>query len=154
MDVRIVQAISDDAPEILELQRIAYQKEAALYNDWTIPPLIQTLPELQEECNNSVVLKALRNKRIVGSVRACLDSDTCKIGRLMVHPDYQRNGIGSLLVKAIEVSFPNVRRFKLFTGTKSTYNILLYQKLGYEACRTKDLSQKVSIVFMEKPQST
>jgi ribosomal protein S18 acetylase RimI-like enzyme len=150
MDIKIVQANKDDVSEILELQKIAYQKEATLYNDWTIPPLTQTLPEIQAEFNNCVFLKALLSTGIIGSVRALLDYSTCKIGRLIVHPDHQRKGIGSLLMKNIENSFPDVKRFELFTGTKSIDNILLYQKLGYEEYHQQNLSQNVQIVFMEK----
>lgn len=150
MDFKIVQADIDDTPEILELQKLAYQKEATLYNDWTIPPLTQTLSEIRAECENSVFLKAQWEARIVGSVRAIFESGTCKIGRLIVHPDYQRKGIGSLLMKSIEASFPNAKRFELFTGTKSADNIRLYQKLGYKKYHQQDLSQKVRIIFMEK----
>lgn len=152
MDIKIVQANINDVSDILELQKIAYQKEATLYGDWTIPPLTQTLPEIQAEFENSVFLKALWSARIIGSVRALFDSGTCKIGRLIVHPDYQGKGFGSLLMKNIETSFPNAKRFELFTGTKSVDNIRLYQKLGYRVYNQQDLSQKVRIVFMEKLQ--
>ena len=150
MDVRIVQATINDMPEILELQKLAYKKEAVLYEDWTIPPLTQTLSEIQAEYESSFFLKAQSEVRIVGSVRARCNSGTCRIGRLIVHPDYQRQGIGALLMKNIEHSLPNAQRFELFTGAKSTDNIRLYQKLGYEEYRQQDLSKKVRIVFMEK----
>lgn len=150
MDVRIVQATIEDIPEILELQKLAYKKEAILYDDWTILPLTQTLSEIQAEFENSVFLKAQFEARIIGSVRALFNSGTCKIGRLIVHPDYQRQGIGSLLMRNIEHSFPNAQRFELFTGMKSIDNIMLYQKLGYKEYHKQDLSQKVRIVFMEK----
>src|SRR3989339_1428137 len=143
MDVRTVRANKEDIPAILELQKLAYQKEAILYDDWTIPPLTQTLSEIQAECENSAFLKALWEVRIVGSVRTLFDSGTCKIGRLIVDPDYQRKGIGSLLIKNIEDSFPNAKRFELFTGTKSANNIRLYQKLGYKEYHQQDLSQNV-----------
>ena len=152
MDVNIVRANIDDLPAILELQKLAYQKEAILYDDWTIPPLTQTLSEIQAEFEKIVFLKAQWEAQIVGSVRALFDSGTCKIGRLIVHPDYQRKGIGSLLMKTIEASFPNAKRFELFTGTKSADNIRLYQKLEYEEYRQQDLSHRVRIVFMEKFQ--
>ena len=151
MDVKIVQANIDDTPEILELQKLSYQKEAILYDDWTIPPLTLTLSEIMAEYENSVFLKAQYEARIIGSVRALFDSDTCKIGRLIVHPDYQRKGIGFLLMKNIEASFPNAKRFELFTGTKSADNIRLYKKLGYQEYYQQDLSQEVQIIFMEKP---
>lgn len=150
MDIRIFQANIDDASEILALQKIAYQKEAILYNDWNIPPLTQTFPEIQAEFENRVFLKAVFGDRIVGSVRASLNSDNCKIGRLIVHPEYQRKGIGTLLMQNIESQFPSATRFELFTGTKSVDNIRLYQKLEYVEYRQEDLSPKVRIVFMEK----
>ncbi|MDD2467609.1 MAG: GNAT family N-acetyltransferase [Desulfobulbus sp.] len=150
MNIELIQATTYDASEILALQKIAYEKEATLYDDWNIPPLTQSLSEIQNEFNTSIVLKAIVGVKIIGSVRASLDSDICKIGRLIVHPDYQSKGIGSLLVQDIERHFPNAKRFELFTGTKSVDNIRLYRKLGYVECRQQDLSPKVRIVFMEK----
>ena len=150
MNLNITRASISDAPEILELQKIAYQQEAILYDDWTIPPLTQTLLQIQETFANTIFLKAVSEGRIVGSVRALLDAGTCKIGRLIVHPDFQRMGIGSMLMEEIEAHFPNATRFELFTGTKSVNNIRLYQKLGYAEFHQQDISQNVRIVFMEK----
>jgi hypothetical protein len=39
----ITQAAAADAAEILALQKLAYQSEAAIYQDYSIPPLTQTL---------------------------------------------------------------------------------------------------------------
>ncbi len=44
----IAAATVDDAEIILALQRLAYQSEAAIYDDFTLPPLIETLEELQQ----------------------------------------------------------------------------------------------------------
>lgn len=149
MDISIVQAGPDDAGEILALQKIAYQSEAELNDDLTIPPLTQTLPEIISEFETKVFLKAVCAGKIIGSVRATLDSGTCQVGRLIVHPDYQGKGIGTLLIGRIETAFSRAERFELFTGTKSTNNIQLYQRLGYQGYR-EDLSPKVRLVFMEK----
>lgn len=150
MDVSIVQASPDDADEILALQKIAYQSEAKLNNDWTIPPLTETLPEIISEFEAKIFLKAVCADKIVGSVRATLDSGTCQVGRLIVHPNYQGKGIGTLLMGRIETVFSHADRFELFTGVKSIDNIRLYQRLGYREYRQEDLSPQVRLVFMKK----
>jgi GNAT superfamily N-acetyltransferase len=139
-----------DAQEILALQRLAYQSEAAIYQDYGIPPLTQTLAELQTELERRQVLKAVAAGRIVGSVRAHLDQETCCIGRLIVHPDYQNRGLGTKLMAAIEACFPEARRYQLFTGHLSARNLYLYQKLGYRPVRRQPLSAKLTMVFLEK----
>jgi len=150
MDFSIVQAGIDDAAEILALQKAAYQSEAKLNDDWSIPPLIQSLSEIQAEFETKVFLKTVCEDRIIGSVRATLNSNTCLIGRLIVHPDYQGKGIGTLLMKRIGEVFSRASRFELFTSARSLGNIRLYQRLGYIEYRQEDLSPKVRLVFMEK----
>jgi ribosomal protein S18 acetylase RimI-like enzyme len=150
MNIEIQQAIPEDAQNILSLQYLAYQSEAMLYNDWTIPPLTQTLEDLRAEFKSSHVLKATSEKTLIGSVRAKADGETCSIGRLIVHPDYQRRGIGSRLMTQIEELYPSVHRFELFTGSLSDGNIRLYRTLGYCPFRMANLSSSVTLVYMEK----
>lgn len=148
--VTISIASREDAPVILNLQKLAYESEARLYNDWTLPPLTQTLDALIAECAISTVLKATIGPDIVGSVRAKRSGDTCEIGRLIVHPQLQRRGIGSRLLEQAELHFADVRRFELFTGSRSEANIRLYQRHGYAVFKTLRLSDTVTLVFMEK----
>ncbi len=150
LGIFIVQASPDDAGEILALQKKAYQSEARLNDDWTLPPLTQPLPEIISEFETKVFLKAVCTNRIIGCVRANLESGTCLVGRLIVHPDYQGKGIGTLLMSRIETAFSHAKRFELFTSTKSIHNIRLYQRLGYREFREEDLSPRVRLVFMEK----
>lgn len=149
--LQILKANSEDAEEILDLQRLAYQSEARLYNDWTLPALTQTLASLQSEFTESVVLKALLGEHIVGSVRAKLINSVCHIGRLIVTPYHQRQGIGSSLLKAIEDECENCEKYVLFTGSLSIANIRLYQRHGYTITHQQVLSPKVELSYLEKP---
>jgi ribosomal protein S18 acetylase RimI-like enzyme len=139
-----------DAQEILDLQKLAYQSEAAIYNDYSIPPLAQSLEQMLVDFRQQVVLKATLNGSIIGSVRAYLRDGTCHIGRLIVHPEFQNRGIGTSLMNRIEQHFSKARRYELFTGERSARNLYLYQKLGYRIFRSARLTDKATAVFLEK----
>lgn len=150
MGVSVERAERRDAGAILALQKLAYQSEADLYQDYTILPLTQTLEQITSEFEEQVFLKAVEDGRIVGSVRAHQDEGTCYVGRLIVHPDAQGRGIGRQLMDAIEREFAEAARFELFTGHLSERNIRFYQGLGYRCFRQRELSNNVSLVYMQK----
>ena len=149
----IEKATRQDAEEILKLQRIAYQSEAERHQDWSIPPLTESLEDTLAAFDRQLFLKAFFNhdsRQIVGSVRAHLHEHTCLIGRLIVHPDFQGKGIGTAMLREVEQLFPQAHRFELFTGHKSTRNLSLYQKLGYLPFREQKISDKLTFIFLEK----
>jgi ribosomal protein S18 acetylase RimI-like enzyme len=152
--VIIEKATVSDAEELLALQKLAYRSEAEIYNDFSIPPLIQTLESLEEDFKNQLFLKAVLGGRIIGSVRACSKERTCYIGRLIVHPDFQNRGIGTRLMNDIERIFNGCKRFELFTGDKSERNLRLYQKLGYRIFKTSKITDQTNIVSLEKKAET
>lgn len=91
--------------------------------------------------------------RIVGSVRARIEDGDCTIGRLIVDPQHQGQGIGTALLVAIEKYALEAKRFTLFTGSRSEANIQLYQRHGYLIVRTEQLSPAAKRVFLEKPRA-
>jgi len=90
MDIEIVLADITDADEILALQKLAYQSEAELYQDWSIPPLTQRKEEIKAEFSTKVFLKACLDGKLIWSVRASFDQGTCFVNRMIVHPDHQK----------------------------------------------------------------
>ena len=140
-----------DASELLKLQKLAYQSEALIYNNYRIPPLILTIEEVEDKFDDHIYLKAVDDGRIIGSVRGnVLDSKSAYIGRLIVHPDYQNQGIGAKLIEEIEVSYPGLKRFELVTGYKSRKNIYFYQKIGYKIFKKELCPSGVYLLFLEK----
>jgi tRNA (guanine37-N1)-methyltransferase len=88
----------------------------------------------------------------VASVRGEAEpGDTWYVGRLMVAPDLQGQGLGGWLMSEIEARAPSsTRRIRLITGAASTANIGFYRRRGYaEAARDVD-DVGVEIVIMEK----
>ena len=139
-----------DAEEILSLQKLAYRSEAEIYNDFNIPPLLQTPEEIKKDFENQTFLKATLDGKIRGSVRAFIKEGTCYIGRLIVHPDFQNRGMGKELMQRIEEIFKEAQRFELFTGHRSEKNLYLYRKLGYEISKTVRANDRLNMVYLEK----
>ena len=148
--MEIEKATAVDAEGILVLQKLAYQSEAEIYNDFKIPPLVQTLESIEKDFENQFFLKAVIDRRIIGSVRAFIKEGTCHIGRLIVHPEFQNRGIGTKLMYEIEKIFNHCKLFELFTGDKSERNLYLYQKLGYQVYKKANITDQTTIVYLEK----
>ncbi len=151
MNIQIERAEVEDAPAILALQKLAYQSEAAIYNNYAIAPLTQTLKELEADFEKQVVLKAVVDGRIIGSVRGYLENGACFIGRVIVQPEFQNRGIGSLLMAQIEGCFSQAKAYELFTGEKSERNLHFYQKLGYRMAHVERPEGGVPLVYLKKP---
>lgn len=150
----IKKAQKEDLGEILKLQYLAYQSEARLFGDMDIPPLKQTIEEVYEEFRKGTILKAVDGEgAIIGSVRACQEGGTVYIGKLMVHPNMQKRGIGTMLLLEMEKEYPG-QRYELFTSTKSISNIRLYEKLGYEIFKEEAVSRELQFVYLQKCQES
>lgn len=146
-----VRADKEDVPEILALQKVAYQSEAEIYGDASLPALQQTLVEMENDFGRMIFLKALVNGKIIGSVRGYAEGDTGHISRLIVHPYFRGRGIGMRLVRDFEKQFgPEVVRFEGFTGHKSKRNIYVYGKLGYEVYKKEPFNNSIEWVYMQK----
>lgn len=151
-DVVIAPVVSEDAGELLTLQRAAYATEARIYGDPELPALTQTLPELQAELATGTALKATVGHRIVGAVRALVEGTVLHVGRLTVAPDWQGRGVGSRLLSAIERHHGDqVDTAALFTGHLSAANLAMYARRGYREQRREPLSPGVVLVHLAKP---
>src|SRR3954451_20299808 len=81
---------------ILEIQRDAYAVEARLIGSSDIPPLKETLEQLQQ--SREQFYGAFIDGTLAGVIAYQIDGDVLDIYRMMVHPDYFRRGITSALL--------------------------------------------------------
>lgn len=148
--MKIQEANKKDLKKILNLQYIAYQTEAQLLNNPNIPPLKETIEEVEKEFENGIFLKVVDDGCIIiGSVRAYSKDNSLYIGKLMVHPDFQGRGIGTKLIKEIEEICPH-QRYELFSSSKSIRNIKLYEKLGYRIFKEETTPGNLKLIYLEK----
>ncbi|MEW2450218.1 GNAT family N-acetyltransferase [Streptomyces parvulus] len=155
MSVTISAASERDAEQIFRLQYLCFQSEAALYGNYRIDPLVQTLDSVRDEVAGDCVFVARLGEEVVGSVRGRVSEDgAAAIGKLCVHPRLQGHGIGARLLRAAEAALADERgakRFRLHTGHRSESGLRLYRRVGYETVGTAEGADGVPVIVLEKP---
>jgi ribosomal protein S18 acetylase RimI-like enzyme len=118
------------AEALLALQRRAYAVEAELVGSKAIPPLHETLAELQA-CGETF-LGALVEGELAGAISWRFENGTLDIHRLVVDPRRSRQGIGSALVRDALAAEPEAVRAIVQTGAENAPARKLYLREGFE----------------------
>ncbi|MEI3845662.1 MULTISPECIES: GNAT family N-acetyltransferase [unclassified Microbacterium] len=142
----------DDAGEVMTLQRAAFVQEALIYGTPEMPPLTQTLEEVESELHENIGCVALDGPRMVGAVRARLDGSLLLVGRIAIAPDRAGEGIGTTLLAAVERrgAEAGATEAELFTGSLSEANLRLYEREGYVETERVQGDDGTEQVFLRK----
>lgn len=140
----------DEAAQLADIVREAFQTEAAVYGD--IPPLHETAADIEATFDaGDVALVAELDGRPVGTVRGETDrSGSLIVRRLAVLPEARGLGIGRALLVALEAAYPNVTWFELFTGDLNGAALGLYESLGYLRTGSREVAPGLELVTLEK----
>lgn len=138
-----------DAGEVLTIQRAAFVSEALIYGTVDMPPLTQTLEELEAELADADGWVARIGDRLVGAIRSREVDGVLLIGRIAIAPDMQGEGVGRTLLEAAE-EHTTAEWAELFTGSLSEANIRLYERCGYSETERIDHGDGTAQVFMRK----
>ncbi|KIE28367.1 acetyltransferase [Streptomyces sp. MUSC 125] len=154
MSVTISAATEQDAEQIFRLQYLCFQSEAALYGNYRIDPLVQSLDSVRREVATDCVFVARLGDEVVGSVHGRTTEDgAAGIGKLCVHPRFQGHGIGARLLRAAETALSEQRgatTFRLHAGHRSEGNLRLYRRFGYQAVGRSTGADGVEMIVLEK----
>lgn len=144
------EAATEDALEILALQKAAYATEKALYPEEYIEPMRTTLEEQLETMTLCEVYVVRKDHRIVGSINIRVDGEVGYIGKVIVLPELHGQGIGSFMLDEIERLYAHLHTFELFTAYRSARNIAIYEHKGYVQYKTEMLKDDFGFVFLQK----
>lgn len=123
MTVKLQRYETNQAEEVLELY------SSVGWTNYTQDPLM-----LQEAFNHSLkILAAYDGEQLVGVIRVVGDGfSVIFVQDLLVHPAYQRRGLGRQLLSAILTDYAAVYQLHLMTDdTEKTK--LFYEALGFQA---------------------
>jgi tRNA (guanine37-N1)-methyltransferase len=126
-----------DAGEILTLQLACWVAEQQANPGVRIHAQHETLEEVRRWLGTWTVIVRRREGRLVAAARGRVErhgerAGAWDVGRLMVAPDLQGQGLGRDMLARIEDAAPaEVAAYVLFTGAGSLDNIRMYKKAGY-----------------------
>ena len=136
------------AADVLALQRVSYRREARLIGFDRLPPLVETLTELQS--SDETFVGAFVDGALAGIASWRLDGDTLAIHRLAVHPQAFRRGLGRALVRAALVATPSGGRVVVQTGAANDPARALYVAEGFHLVGERDVLPGLRVATFER----
>ncbi|MGH3509456.1 MAG: tRNA (guanosine(37)-N1)-methyltransferase TrmD [Nocardioidaceae bacterium] len=121
-----------DVGELLTLQRACLLQEAVANPGLDIEALTDTYEDVRGWVAEGTTLVLRRGGRLVAAARGRLSEGSWTIGRLMVAPDLQGQGLGRLMLEHIErAAPPEATGFDLCAWAGSDRNQRIYRRAGY-----------------------
>ena len=143
----------EDVPELLELQYKAFRPVAESLNWPDAPNLTETVEHALGVFPKYTTLKMLSDDgKIIGSVRGRVEDGSLYIGRLMVLPEFQKNGYGRILLREIQSMLPHSRAW-LDTCGDVPETVSFYEREGFRTFHTEHFENNHTWISMEKNRS-
>lgn len=125
-------ALAKDAGPLLVLQRCCWVSVAINNKSLAVPALHESLDDLRAWIEQWQVYLLEVEGRIIAAIRGRARDQDWEIGRLMVAPDFEGQGLGRWLLSYCESAAPaQCRRYFLFTAPGNARGIEIYKRAGY-----------------------
>ena len=118
--------------EIREYTDFRKDEILRLYSEVGWTAYTENMAVLEEGYKNSLlVLAAYEGDELLGIIRAVGDGCTIVfVQDILVFPGHQRRGVGTALLKAVLVRYPDVRQVELVTDN-TPKTVAFYKSLGF-----------------------
>lgn len=136
------------AESVLCIQIPSYMLEAALLDNYEIPPLKDTVASLQN-CDETFFGYFI-NEELCGVISTKLEDDVVDIHRLFVHPNHLRKGIAKKLLYFLQEEFHDAKKMIVSTGSKNSPATEFYQKNGFSMLKEITVEENISLTLFEK----
>ncbi len=150
MIMKIRDLDSDYGQQLFKLQKEAYKVEADMIDFADIPPLLETYEQFIH-CHETF-LCYLKGDELVGALSFSKENRQMLICRMIVHPDYFRQGIADALLLALQLQ-GDWEKISVSTGKMNLPARNLYEKNGFTHKEDIEASPHFFISIFEKKHS-
>lgn len=121
--------------QVWSLQHTAYRLEALAVGLTEYPPLPDTFESLRNITEQFYGYYAEDAGELLGAIATTSSiPSTLGITRLMVHPNYFRQGIGSALLNYVISEHSEMKTIEVTAGTLNVPAVSLYRQYGFIPC--------------------
>ncbi|MDP4088710.1 MAG: GNAT family N-acetyltransferase [Bacillota bacterium] len=128
-------AVEEDIPQIQEITREAFESYArGAEINYPLAALSEAYSEIKTDLETKLVLVAVANGSVIGSVRVETKPDhTAYLSRFGVSSSYQNNGVGRILMNAVDNSMmeAGVSHLYLHTASRMLSLVRFYYGRGF-----------------------
>ncbi len=139
------------AEEVWAVQHPAYRLEAALIGVAKLPPLLDTIESLQA-CGETFWGYRSSERELAGVISWEKEREGYyTLCRLMVHPEFLRRGIGSLLVEHFLTELPKNSTALVTAEVRNQPAIALYKRFGFVHLDTFQPVPEITMLRLQRP---
>jgi ribosomal protein S18 acetylase RimI-like enzyme len=147
---RLNMADRDTAEQVWALQHAAYREEAKRIGVSDLPPLQDTVAGLQA-CLETFYGIFTADGQLAGAVSTeQANGDQTVICRMMVHPDYFRQGMGSRLLQQVLSAEPPGSEWTVTAEIRNMPALRLYERHGFRRVRTFRPAPDITMVVLSR----
>lgn len=151
MNIRIARTNMEEAQELLNIQKQAFQSDLEKYRDFATNPAAESLISFIQRILISQHYTIFIDEEIAGSIDIRkISEDHYLLNQLCLNPKWQNRGFGSKIMKMMEEMFPNVTIWSLKTQKDNARNRHFYEKAGYFFIGEQRMTHQLSLVEHEK----
>jgi ribosomal protein S18 acetylase RimI-like enzyme len=144
-----------DILELLSLQLASYRVEAELTGFDEILPLNDGIASIREINENFLGFYVVNESKpvLVGAISYTREGGTVTICRLMVHPNYFRQGIARQLLATViqNQEHLDASRFVVSTGATNLPALQLYRSLRFTERGARTMNPGITLITLERP---
>lgn len=138
----------NELSKVLEMQLNAYRVEAELLNVESLPPLKETIGNLDTAFND--VFLAIEGDCIVGAIFIERSDFSILISKLIVDPIHFRKGIAKRLVEDCLNRFSG-KEFHVSTARENVPAVNLYQNFGFLKIKEFEVEGGLKLISFKRP---
>ncbi|MFC4024694.1 GNAT family N-acetyltransferase [Oceanobacillus longus] len=136
-----------NAEQVFNIVIPSYMVEAEIIGSYEIPPLKDTIDNLQQ-CGENFFGYYLEDE-LCGAIAIKVENDEIDIHSLIVHPKHFKKGIAQMLLDYIESKFV-VGTIKVGTASKNIPAVSFYKKNGFQKIKEVIISEQLCLTSFEK----